>query len=43
MNTKWFLGSVAGTKETLYIQCDIQFSEEKNGRKGAELSLALLV
>jgi hypothetical protein len=43
MNTKWFLGRVAGTKET-YIQDDIQFSEEKkNGRKAVVLSLALLV
>jgi hypothetical protein len=29
MNIKWFLGRVAGTKEILYIQNDIQFSGGK--------------
>jgi len=33
MNTKWFLGSVAGTKETLYTQNDIQFSGGGGCRK----------
>jgi hypothetical protein len=34
MNTKFFPGSVAGTKETLYIQNDIQFFEKEKKMVG---------